>query len=272
MRSALLIAVPAFTLALAACGESADVETVEVENVGTAEAEVPALTADDWSYDGEGGPQGWASLDAANAVCDAGTRQSPIDIPAAADVPSEGAPALDIQWAAGPLTIEGVGYNSNIVAPEGSYITIDGERFDFVQMHMHTPSEELIAGKQFAADAHFVHANEAGELAVVGVLFEEGEENAALAPIWANLGTDKTTTTVDGATFDPNALLPEDRDFYNYTGSLTTPPCSEGVNWFVMSNPLTISAAQVAAHQSLYGRTARPAQAGNDREIVFADM
>lgn len=259
----------ASALVLAACSG----ETVEDGETDLVDDEAMAAEAEpvSWSYEGEGGPENWAGLSADNAVCDTGTRQSPIDIPASSEVSGEGGPELAINWQEGPLVVDGQGYNANVEGTEGSYITIDGTRYDFVQMHMHAPSEERVNGRQYAADAHFVHADASGDLAVVGVLFEEGETNPALDPIWGALSTDKLRTEVDGETFDPNSLLPEERDFYAYEGSLTTPPCSEGVQWIVMSEPVTISAEQVEVYTSLFGETARPVQPANDREIVFTD-
>jgi len=197
--------------------------------------------------------------------------QSPIDIPSAGQGGDGIVPDLEIDWKTGPLALDGKGYVTNVKATPGSAIMVDGKRYALVQMHLHAPSEELIDGKRFAADAHFVHADAGGKLAVVGLLFEEGVENAELAPILAQMNKEKGERTIAGAVFDPAALLPGDRDYFAYRGSLTTPPCSEGVQWFVLKNPVSISAGQVKAFNAIYGRTARPVQPDNGREIEFVD-
>ncbi|MEE4350509.1 MAG: carbonic anhydrase family protein [Pacificimonas sp.] len=265
----ILAAASAF--ALAACGSGDTVDEAETDLVDS-EAMSAEVEPVQWAYDGEGGPENWGSISADNAVCDTGTRQSPFDIPATAEVSQEGAPVLAIDWPEGPLVVDGEGYNANFNAPEGGSITIDGETYDFIQMHMHTPSEYLLAGEQYAADAHFVHANDAGELAVVGVFFEKGEANPDVDTLWSGITTEDETVTPEGATFDPEALLPEERDYVHFMGSLTTPPCSENVRWFVMTNPVTISAEQAQMHTDAFGNTARPVQPMNDRDIMFADM
>ena len=265
----------ASALAVAACGEAEEVEVepaTDMEEIALEEQFEGEPQLANWTYEGERGPERWAELSPENRVCATGTRQSPIDIPATGQMSGEGVPTLDINWTEGPLVIDGQGYNANVNAPEGSYITVDGERFDLVQMHMHSPAEETIAGERFAADAHFVHANDEGELAVVGVLFEEGAANEGLTPIWDAMTTDMTLTQVEGQTFAPADLLPDERDYVSYEGSLTTPPCTEGVRWFVMTEPVTISEEQVTAYTDLFGETARPIQDRGDREIEFADM
>lgn len=235
------------------------------------EAATAPIDDHDWSYEGDKGPAAWASLSGDNTVCAAGQMQSPIDIPSAGQGGDGTAPDLTVNWKSGPLKVDGKGYVSNFAGTPESAITVDGKRYELVQMHLHVPSEELIDGKSFAADAHFVHADADGNLAVVGLLFEDGVENATLAPLFAAMNKDKGERTIDGATFAPAALLPEDMDYFAYRGSLTTPPCTEGVQWFVFKNPATISAAQVKAFNAMYGKTARPVQASNDREIEFVD-
>ncbi|MGB7405172.1 MAG: carbonic anhydrase family protein [Pacificimonas sp.] len=256
-------------LALAACGESADVETADADMALEDSVSEVEMTPATWSYEGEGGPENWAEISADNATCDTGMRQSPFDLPASAGMGGE-TPELAINYAEGPLVIAGQGYNTNINATPDSHIMIDGERFDLVQIHMHTPSEYTVAGTQYAADAHYVHANDAGELAVIGLFFEEGAANETLAAAIDNFSTAEAEMEVEGATFNPADILPEDRSFYSFMGSLTTPPCSENVRWMVMETPVTMSAEQVARMTELYGETARPLQEMNDRDIAYS--
>jgi carbonic anhydrase len=260
MRTFLLAATSAF--ALAAC--SASEEAPETAEDGAA----AAVEAASWTYEGETGPANWGTVNGEYAICATGTVQSPIDLTRADATASENV-TLDINWQIGPMTIEGAGYNSNLVAPEGGYITLEGERYTFIQAHLHMPSEYTMDGEPMAGDIHFVHANEAGDLAVIGVFLREGEANAALAAAFEEFNTDKETRALAGITFDPNGVLPEIRSFFRFPGSLTTPPCSEGVRWVFMSEPVDISAEQVAMYTDLYGNTARPVQPTGDREILF---
>ncbi|MGP1283053.1 MAG: carbonic anhydrase [Parasphingopyxis sp.] len=249
----------ASAVALAACGGAAEDTATTTEPAG---GEVEAAS---WTYEN---PGDWGTVHDEYATCATGTVQSPINLVRADATDSEDV-SLEINWAEGPMTIDGVGYNSNLVAPEGGYIMLEGERYDFVQAHLHMPSEYTIEGEQPAGDIHFVHANEAGELAVIGVFLAEGDANEALAAAFEEFNTDEGTRTLEGITFDPSAVLPATRSFFRFPGSLTTPPCSEGVNWVFMSEPVTISAEQIAMYTDLYGNTARPVQPTGDRQILF---
>ncbi|MEO1168460.1 MAG: carbonic anhydrase family protein [Pseudomonadota bacterium] len=257
MRTTFLLAASA--VALAACGGTAE------DTATTTETEGGEAQEASWTYEE---PGSWGTVHEEYATCATGTVQSPINFVRADATESEDV-TLDINWQSGPMTIEGAGYNSNLVAPEGGYIMLEGERYDFLQAHLHMPSEYTIEGEQPAGDIHFVHANEAGELAVIGVFLAEGEANTALAAAFEEFNTEEGTRTLEGITFDPNAVLPETRSFFRFPGSLTTPPCSEGVNWVFMSEPVTVSADQIAAYTELYGDTARPVQPTGDREILF---
>ena len=256
MRTTFLLAASA--VALAACsGTAEDMAATDTEGGDAQEAS--------WTYED---PASWGTAHDEYATCATGTVQSPINFVRADATDSEDV-SLEINWQSGPMTIEGSGYNSNLVAPDGGYIMLEGERYDFIQAHMHMPSEYTIEGEQPAGDIHFVHANEAGELAVIGVFLAEGEANTALAAAFEEFNADEGTRTLEGIIFDPTAVLPETRSFFRFPGSLTTPPCSEGVNWVFMSEPVTISADQIAAYTGLYGNTARPVQSTGDREILF---
>lgn len=223
-----------------------------------------ALGDTHWSYEGETGPVAWGSLKAEYHACASGTVQSPIDIRRAevADLS-----ALELDYRPGPLTIENTGSTAKVQAPEGGTLTVGGDEYRLLQLHFHAPSEEAVAGRRYAADLHFVHADDDGELAVVGVLFEEGAANEVIETLWNALPAEQGSASERGVTFDPASLLPADGDYFTYRGSLTTPPCSEGVRWFVMTEPLTISKAQVDAYLEIFGETARPIQPANERRI-----
>ena len=146
---------------------------------------------------------------------------------------------------------------------------IDGKRFDLLQFHLHAPSENTIDGKPADMVAHMVHKASDGQLAVVAVLFKKGEENQFLKPIWANLPSTAGMTTKSAQTIYAANMLPANKAYYHFTGSLTTPPCSENVDWNVMATTVEASASQIDAFYSLFAKSVRPTQALNGREVIL---
>ncbi|QJB70677.1 carbonic anhydrase family protein [Parasphingorhabdus halotolerans] len=219
------------------------------------------------AYDyGKNGPEQWGQLSDKYAVCESGDMQSPIDL---AGANAKGNVALDINYSAGPLTVSNKGLTVQADFAAGSSMTSGGTTFNLIQIHFHTPSEHAISGKRFPLTGHFVHATEGGKLGVLGVMFEEGAANAELAKILAAAPATKSEpATVAGTMIDPNGMLPADKAVYRYMGSLTTPPCSEGVNWHVLRDPITASKSQIAAFEKLMGNNARPVRALNNRLVV----
>ena len=230
-------------------------------------AAAPAIATDGhWGYGkGHEGPTHWAQLNPEFATCGIGKRQSPIDIRGA-----EKASLPEIQFAYQPVQAKIVnnGHTIQVNVPPGSSITVGDRKYDLLQFHFHAPSEEAISGKRSALVAHFVHKGADGGLAVVAVLFEVGAENAALKPVFAKMPTRAgKEVALDGAALDPMAIVPAERAYYEFEGSLTTPPCSEGVRWFVLQKTSTISKAQLSAFRKLYPDNARPLQPVNGRTI-----
>jgi len=219
-----------------------------------------------WSYSGENGPQHWGSEDPAFAVCGTGTRQSPIDIQMTV---VKSLPAIEFAYQPIPLTVTDTGHSFQVNAPAGSGgITVGNDHYDLVQFHFHRPSEERIHGKGYAMVAHLVHKNAQGELAVVAVLIRSGESNAVLKSVFDNFPAKGTPqATVAGATVNLSDFLPQRRGYYTFDGSLTTPPCSEHVRWFVLKSPVHASAAQVQQFAARYPHNARPVQPLNDRLV-----
>jgi carbonic anhydrase len=216
----------------------------------------------EWDYTGDEGPANWAELDSAYAAC-GGMQQSPIDL-AASDEVEEADVTLDYAEASGSLVDTGHGVQVNI---EGGTLTVGGKAFDLVQFHFHTPSEHTMDGTSYPAEVHLVHAAEDGELAVLGIFFEEGAANEVLAPVWEDLSSVSDLATADPIPMNVADMLPENRTTFTYAGSLTTPPCSEVVRWHVMQEPLTMSAEQLATLTAIYDNNNRPVQPLNDREI-----
>jgi len=228
-----------------------------------------------WTYSGEEGPAHWAALSPGFSACAEGRRQSPVDIRATS---SASLPKLRSDFGPAALRIahhEHVadslnnGHTIQVSYSPGETLTVGDATYDLVQYHFHSPSEHTVEGKQYPMEMHLVHQSASGGLAVIGVLFEEGAHNAAFDPVWSNLPKSKGTQIhLEHVKVDVDALLPPTRTTYRYDGSLTTPPCSEGVKWFVMTTPVQLSAAQIAAFTALVKDNNRPVQPLNGRVVA----
>ncbi|NJN83268.1 MAG: carbonic anhydrase family protein, partial [Caldilineaceae bacterium] len=207
---------------------------------------------------GDTGPANWGSLNPEYVLCAEGTEQSPIGIPYdAASNPAD----LAFAYQPGALNIVNNGHAIQVNVDEGSTVEIDGQTYTLNQLHFHNPSEHTAAGRFQPLEMHLVHSNADGGLAVISVLVAEGAENPALVDIVANLPAEEgDPITIDGASVDASALLPADQSYWRYDGSLTTPPCSEGVKWFVMVNPITASMPSHNAIADLHRNNVRPFQ------------
>lgn len=219
-----------------------------------------------WEYEGEAGPDAWGSLSEDYALCSTGQAQSPIDITGAQTLN-----LTDIEFSYSPsaLNIFNNGHTIQVGYDDGSTITYNELVYTLKQFHFHTPSEHTIDGESFPMEIHFVHQSDTGALAVVGVMLREGEaDNAAYAPIFENLPAEKGDPQPTDIAIDANSLLPAGRLFTTYGGSLTTPPCSQGVRWLVLSEPVELSAAQIEAFHAIFELNARPVQPLNTRDLL----
>jgi carbonic anhydrase len=218
-----------------------------------------------WEYEGKAGAAKWGKLSEDYAVCGIGQRQSPIDIreTIGADLPS-----IRFAYKAVPLSIVDNGHTIQVnVAGTGS-ITVDGEDYELLQFHFHKPSEEKINGKTYDMVAHLVHKSKAGKLAVVAVMLQAGKEQSLIRTLWNNLPLEQNKPIDKPETkIDPTQLLPEKRSYFTYIGSLTTPPCSEGVLWLVLKTPTQASKEQIAGFGKIYKNNARPIQSRGGRVI-----
>lgn len=234
---------------------------------GAARLLAPAGTSFEahWGYEGAHSPDHWGSLDPGFAVCSGGREQSPIDLAGAErEVLSE----IAFEYAPSPISILNSGHSIQVDYQAGSGIVLDGTRYGLVQFHFHHRSEHTVDGTDFPLELHLVHADADGALAVVGVFLEEGAANEALAPVWRHLPRQAGPAAPVQGTVDANALLPERRTTWRYPGSLTTPPCSEGVSWLVMTEPVTASREQIEAFSALFPVNNRPVQPLNGRRLV----
>ena len=218
-----------------------------------------------WSYEGAEGPAKWGDLDAANKACGIGSQQSPIDIEATI---KSRLPALKLAWSKTADTIVNNGHTIQLNFAEGSTLKLGDTTYKLVQVHFHRPSEHQVGGKNFPMEAHFVHRADSGGLAVVGVLMAEGKPNAAFGKIVATMPAKEGPPVKADAGIHPGRLLPAKLSYYRYPGSLTTPPCSEVVEWLVLTNPVQVAAADVASFAKLYPMNARPVQKDNRRYVL----
>jgi carbonic anhydrase len=218
-----------------------------------------------WDYGGQDNPTRWGELSPASATCGNGRAQSPINL-VRQDATTKPGAAIVPSYKATPLAVTNNGHSIQVDYEPGSYINIDGAEYELLQFHFHTHSEHTLDDKASAMEMHLVHKNDAGELAVLGVLIEQGAANPELAKIWANMpqttGTSPASGSINAADF-----LPSDPTHYHYMGSLTTPPCTEGVNWNILTTPITASEEQIEQFMALYLVNARPIQATNNREV-----
>jgi carbonic anhydrase len=228
-----------------------------------------------WSYEGESGPSNWSRLASDYAACAAGRSQSPIDIvaPAAgsiAELRSAFPPAeLEIERHEHSADAIDNGHTIQVNYSRGDTLTVGDERFDLVQYHFHAPSEHTVAGKHWPMEMHLVHQSATGKLAVIGVLIEEGANNAAFEPIWSGLPEEKGVERhFENVAIHVDDLLPKERASYRYEGSLTTPPCSEDVEWFVMTTPVELSSAQIGAFTAIFEGNNRPTQPLHGRLVA----
>ena len=227
----------------------------------------------EWGYEAENGPDVWGQLSPEYSLCAEGKHQSPIDLvnPTPAELP----PIFCEYYRTTDLNIRNNGHTIEVSYPEGSWIEVDGVRYQLLQFHFHAPSEHTVAGESFDMEMHLVHKSEEGSLAVVGLLIEKGKHNSELESVWAHLpDTAGETRNIENVNIDlqlmlsPTGTAQTVSDYYRYDGSLTTPPCSEEVQWIVLTTPIEMSEAQIAAFKAIIHNNNRPVQPLNGRELI----
>lgn len=217
-----------------------------------------------WSYEGDSGPANWSKINVDWAKCGNGSRQSPIDIRDGMKVELE---QISFDYHPSSFNVVDNGHTVQVGVSGGNYITVQNRMFELQQFHFHRPSEERINGKAFEMVVHLVHRDAEGRLAVLALLLERGAPQATIQTVWNNLPLEKFETMQPSILLDPAEMLPARRDYYTYMGSMTEPPCSEGVLWMVMKQPVQASPAQMALFSRLYPLNARPVQPANGRII-----
>lgn len=263
------VSVAAIVLATSAYAESVSNNATHAAAVTQVTSRAPSAGhGAAWAYTGANGPSHWSGVSAKYAACGEGVAQSPINL-TVANAAGASAGNIDFVYNPTPLRILNNGHTIQLNYDEGSSMTVEGETFQLLQFHFHAPSEHAVNGELADLELHMVHRNDDGELGVVGVLMNAGDENLALREIWQNMPRDVSAERVrDRNVINVRDFLPRSANYYRYMGSLTTPPCSEGVNWFVMSDPIEVSREQVEAFSGVIGPNNRPVQEVNNRLVL----
>jgi carbonic anhydrase len=217
-----------------------------------------------WSYEGESGPHGWAKLSPEYAKCGSGQRQSPIDIRDGMKVDLE---PIKFEYRSSIFKVVDNGHAIQASDTGRNFMSVMGRRFRLIQLHFHRPSEEAIDGKHFEMVVHMVHMDGDGRIAVVAVLVDNGARQPVIQTVLNNLPLEKGDAFAAATTLDANQILPENRRYFTYMGSLTTPPCTEDVLWLVMKEPVQASVDQLNLFQRIYPMNVRPIQGSMGRII-----
>ncbi|UGQ45564.1 carbonic anhydrase [Massilia endophytica] len=232
--------------------------------LAAASAPPPRATGTYWTYEGEFGPANWSKINSDWAKCNGGTRQSPIDIRDGIKVDLE---QIAFDYRPSAFSVTDNGHTVQVQVGGGNYLNVAGRMFELQQLHFHRPAEERVNGRSYEMGIHLVHKDVEGKIAVLALMLERGRPQPAVQTIWNNLPLEKRDTFTPSIVLDPNDLLPERRDYYTYMGSLSEPPCTEGVLYLVMKETVQASPAQLALFSRLYPLNARPVQAAAGRMI-----
>ena len=222
-----------------------------------------------WDYGGTWNPTRWGELKPEFALCEKGRNQSPVNL-----LPYTAQPisfSLEFKYRSIPVAMTNNGHTVKIDFKPGSYLLIDGDEYELQQLHFHTPSEHTVMGKASTGELHLLHKNRAGKTAVLLVFMKQGRYNRVLGRLRNYVPREKGENQIRGVGLDVNELLPAQRDtFYHYSGSLTTPPCTEGVDWYVMTTPIEVAEEQINNFRDIYQVNARPIQPLNGRAIYLS--
>ena len=218
----------------------------------------------EWGYDGDKGPAHWGGLDPAYSLASTGKEQSPIDI---ADADSKKLPTLKFTYHPAKIDLLYNGHTIEEIEEKGSFLSAGDRRYELQQFHFHAPSEHTIDGKHTEMELHLVHKNESGKVAVVAVMIREGAANPAFDPVWSAFPEKIGEEVVKSVQINAADLLPKTHAYYQYQGSFTTPPCTEGVAWYVLKTPVELSVEQIARFKTIIQNNNRPVQPLNGRKI-----
>ncbi len=223
-------------------------------------------TVSHWSYEGTTGPAHWGDISEEYQTCKTGTMQTPINIDASNVMPAS-TKDFNFGYKPSPLHVVNNGHTIQVNYAPGSFVTFNGGKYQLVQFHFHVPSEHTINGKAWPMNVHLVHKDDAGKLLVVEVLFNAGNKNEELAKIFSLMPKDEGEVKDEHILVDATKLLPAKISYFHYDGSLTTPPCTEGVSWFVMKQAIDVAGSDIENFKSIYPMNARPVQPVGGRVI-----
>jgi len=222
-----------------------------------------------WDYEGKQGPLNWGRLDPAYRACSAGKEQSPIDIRGAHL--NKNLQPIEFHYISSSMKLVNTGHWIQVTPGPGSYIVANGTRYDLVQFHFHHPGEEAVKGKLPDMTLDLVHKSAEGKIAVIAVRLNEGNANAVLAALWEHLPKTVGATDTMTESMSPAGLLPSDRGYWTYEGSLTAPPCTEGVRWFIFEQEVELSRSQLRSYAALFKVTSRMIQPTHGRKIEASE-
>jgi carbonic anhydrase len=230
-------------------------------------AQTAAQTTTPWDYEGKRGSLNWGKLDPGFKACSKGHEQAPLDIRNAHL--NKALQPIEFHYIAGAVRLENDGHTVAVHVDPGSYIVAGGVRYELIGYDFHHPSESAVRGKLTDMEVHLTHRSADGKLAVVSVRLNEdvGNPSGVLATLWPHLPTKAGASEKVTEMVNPGGFLPADRGYWTYQGSLTTPPCTEGVRWFVFEQELSISRDQLRAFANLFKVNTRPLQDAHGRRI-----
>lgn len=256
---------------LGACSDQEkETQTEDDQPDKTQESQATKPSDAHWSYkEGETGPEQWGELDSSYSACMNGSEQSPVNIEFSQVKTSEKSGNIEIHYTPAAFSLVNNGHTVQAnAAGSGNRMIFEGKEYNLAQFHFHTPSEHQFNGHHLDMELHLVHQDANGELAVLGVMIQEGKENENLASVWDRLPKEETEKEVSVEELDLQPLLPKDQASFYYNGSLTTPPCTEEVKWIVFEQPIEMSKEQIQEFQQIFPDNHRPVQSLNEREII----
>jgi len=221
-----------------------------------------------WSYDGHEGPANWGALSKNYDTCKSGQYQSPIDINSTTTAKLAN---IKFNYLDAPIDLINNGHTIQMNYAKGSTLVVGGKTYRLLQFHFHSPSEHHVNGKPYDMVAHLVHQADDGQLGVIGIMMKVGNSNPVIDAIWSHMPKNAGDHNNVNSTINVAKLLPANHNYFNYSGSLTTPPCSEGVNWMVLQTPIEVSAEQVASFANIFKKNVRPIQPLHSRKIHMSN-
>jgi carbonic anhydrase len=273
MKSRLQIICMTVLVFMAGCEQQPTqaLETARGSNSSDAQTAIAAhASPTHWTYEGDTGPEHWGELEEDYLACKNGTQQSPINIEHSQLTASDTIKPVEVRYGKTETNIQNNGHTIQVnLKNNKSYIMLDGTRFTLAQFHFHHPSEHQIDGQHADMELHFVHKSEDGKTAVLGVLIKKGSVNKAFESLWSSMPDKETEEAIELAgTVDLASMLPANLHSIRYSGSLTTPPCTEGVSWVVLDNPIEMSQAQIDQFAAIFPDNHRPIQPVGERKVV----